>query len=225
MTVETPRLSVLVVDDQALVRGALRALIEFESDLELVGEAADGAQAVTEARRLRPDVVLMDIRMPILDGIEATARICAEPELGTTRVLVLTTFEEDENVVRALRAGASGFIGKGVEPDRLIDAIRVVGAGEALLSPAAVRALIDRYIVPSADSRARSHDGIDQLTARELEILRLVARGGSNDEIAAALDIATATVKTHVNRVMTKLDAHDRAGLVVIAYETGIVTV
>lgn len=214
--------SILVVDDQALIRQAVSDILSGAEGLTVVGEAVDGRDAVELARALRPDIVLMDIRMPQLDGIAATAEICADPELAATRVLILTTFEEDEYVVSALRAGASGFIGKGSEPDDIVRAVRAVHAGDALLSPAATRSLISRYLRPVAPAVDRT--SLAQLTEREEEILVLVARGRSNQEIAEELFISPHTAKTHVNRTMTKLHAHDRAQLVIIAYETGLLT-
>lgn len=217
-------ITLLIVDDQALIRDALRDLLKEEHDLEVVGESADGARAVLDAHRLHPDVVLMDIRMPVLDGIEATRRICEDPVLAATHVLVLTTFEQDENVVAALRAGASGFLGKGLDPSALAAAIRTVHAGDALLSPAATRGLIDRVVsAPQAIPSDRRHPGLDQLTEREREVLVLVASGLSNDEIGRSLHISASTAKTHVNRTMAKLWAHDRAQLVILAYENGLV--
>ncbi|MEQ3553150.1 response regulator transcription factor [Pseudonocardia nematodicida] len=210
---------VLLVDDQALIRSAVRALVAQHPGMEVAGEAADGAQGVALARETRPDVVLMDVRMPVLDGIAATRAICAE--LPGTRVLVLTTFEEDEYVVRALRAGASGFVGKGAEPDEILRAVLAVHAGESLLSPAATRGLIDRFVLPVPED-APPPVGLDQLTDREREVLLLVARGRSNAEIAGALVISPLTVKTHLNRTMAKLHAHDRAQLVIVAYESGL---
>jgi DNA-binding NarL/FixJ family response regulator len=217
--------TVLVVDDQALIRQAVVALVRAEPDLRVVGEAADGLDALELARTLRPDVVLMDIRMPRLDGIEATRRICADPGLAAVRVLILTTFEDDENVAMALRAGASGFVGKGTDPDALVDAIRTVHSGDALLSPTATRLLIERYLraEPSGPVRRSPGPELDQLTEREREVLVLVARGRSNAQIAEALVISPHTAKTHVNRIMAKLHAHDRAQLVVVAYEHGLV--
>lgn len=216
--------SVLVVDDQQLIRTAVRALIEHESGLDVVGEAADGAGAIAAAGRLRPDVVLMDIRMPGVDGIEATRVICADPALAATRVLILTTFEEDEYIVRALRAGASGFVGKGTDAADLMRAIHTVHRGEALLSAAATRSLIRRSVLQPAAAapRAEAVEALRGLTQRETEILELVGRGLSNQEIAARLFISTSTAKTHVNRAMTKLAAHDRAQLVIFAYESGL---
>ena len=215
-------IAVVVVDDQALIRSAVRDLLDTEPDIEVVGEAADGESAVEQARRLHPDVVVMDIRMPRMDGIDATALICGDPALAETRVLVLTTFEEDEYVVAALRAGASGFIGKGVEPEEIGRAVRAVHAGDELLSAAATRALIATFVrssQPAVAPRSLAH-----LTDREREILGLVARGRSNDDIAAELVISPHTAKTHVKRIMTKLNAHDRAQLVIAAYESGLVS-
>ncbi len=218
-------ISVLIADDQALIRTAVGQLLRTEPDIDVVGEAEDGAQALELARQLHPDVVLMDIRMPVLDGIEATALICTDPALARTLVLILTTFEEDEYVVTALRAGASGFIGKGAEPDEIAKAIRAVHAGDALLSPAATRALIGRYLHakerPAGEFRP---PGGVPLTPREVEIVTLVARGLSNDEIAAGLYISPHTAKTHIKRIMSKLGAHDRAQCVIYAYETGLLT-
>lgn len=214
--------TVLVVDDQALIRQAVTDILRAAEDMEVVGEATNGRDAVAEARLRHPDVVLMDIRMPDLDGIAATAEICADPGLAGTRVLILTTFEEDEYVVSALRAGASGFIGKGSEPEDIVRAVRAVHAGDALLSPAATRALVSRYLRPRPAAADRA--ALEHLTERELEVLVLVARGRSNQEIAADLFISPHTAKTHVNRTMTKLHAHDRAQLVIVAYETGLLT-
>jgi len=217
---------VLIADDQPLIRAGLRGILELEGDFEVVGEASTGAQAVELARDHPVDVVLMDIRMPEMDGIEATAAICADPRLAGVRVLVLTTFETDEHVLAALRAGASGFMGKGAEPQGFIDAIRVVARGESLLSPVATRSLIERVLgqprAAAAHELARPEVSLESLTEREREVLALVGEGLSNDEIAGHLVISIHTVKTHVNRAMTKLDAHDRAQLVVLAYETGL---
>ena len=219
--------TVLVVDDQSLIRSAVRDILSHEQGIEVVGEAANGRDAVTLAGSLRPDVVLMDIRMPVLDGIAATSEICATPALAETRVLILTTFEEDEYLVAALRAGASGFIGKGAEPDEIARAVRAVHAGEALLSAVATRALITRYLQP-ADPVVTGDPALmaqlEHLTRREREVLHLVARGRSNQEIADEFVISPHTAKTHVNRVMTKLNAHDRAQLVILAYESGLLT-
>ena len=216
--------TVLVVDDQSLIRQAVADILSSEADLEVVGEAVDGAQAVSLAQELRPDVVLMDIRMPVLDGIGATAAICADPDLADTRVLILTTFEEDENLIATLRAGASGFIGKGSEPEEIVRAVRAVHAGDALLSPAATRSLITKYVV-AADEPTSPRPipaELTLLTERELEVLLLVARGRSNQQIADDLVISPHTSKTHVNRIMTKVAAHDRAQLVILAYESGL---
>ena len=212
---------VLVVDDQALIRQAVSDILDGADDIEVVGEAANGREAIAVATAEHPDVVVMDIRMPALDGIEATAAICADPRLTSTRILILTTFEEDEYVVAALRAGASGFIGKGAEPDDITRAIRSVHAGEALLSPAATRGLITKYVARSGRT-AESIPELAELTERESEVMLLVARGRSNQEIADELVISPHTAKTHVNRIMTKLQAHDRAQLVILAYETGL---
>ncbi|MFC8734461.1 response regulator [Luteimicrobium sp. NPDC057192] len=217
-------ISVLVVDDQSLVRQAVADLVAHADGLALAGEAADGRRAVELTRALRPDVVLMDIRMPGTDGIAATAAICADAALAAVRVLVLTTFEEDHYVVGALRAGASGFIGKGAEPDDILAAIRAVHAGDALLSPTATRGLIDRYVRTGAPGTAAPPPDLGDLTEREVEVLTLVGSGRSNGEIADALVISPHTAKTHVGRIMTKLGAHDRAQLVIAAYENGLVT-
>ncbi|GAA2011066.1 response regulator transcription factor [Microbacterium ulmi] len=214
---------VLIADDQALIRSAVRDLLEGAGTATVVGEAVDGLEAVARAQELHPDVVLMDIRMPRLDGIEATARICDDPALAETRVLILTTFEEDEYLVAALRAGASGFIGKGAEPDEIVRAVAAIHAGDALLSPAATRSLITRYVLPhSATAGGAVPARLAHLTDREREVLLLVARGSSNDEIASELFISPHTAKTHVKRIMMKLHAHDRAQLVIAAYESGL---
>jgi DNA-binding NarL/FixJ family response regulator len=188
----------------------------------VVAEAGDGAAAVKLAQELRPDLVLMDIRMPVLDGLEATRLIAADPALAGVKVLILTTFEQDEYVAEALRAGAGGFLGKGVDPEELLRAIRIVAGGESLLSPAATRALIARFLAQPSDTPALTAP-LDALTARELEVVTLVAAGMSNEEIAAQLFVTPLTAKTHVNRAMTKLGARDRAQVVVIAYESGLV--
>lgn len=213
---------VLLVDDQALVRGGFRVLVDAAEGLEVVGEAENGAQAIAAARALAPDVVLMDIRMPGMDGLEATRHIVESGGLDGPRVLVLTTFDIDEYVYEALRAGASGFLLKDTEPSQLIDAIRIVAAGEALLAPSVTRRLITEFAARPEVRRAHPAD-LAALTERELEVLTLVARGRSNDEIAADLFISPATAKTHVSRVMMKLHARDRAQLVVIAYESRLV--
>jgi DNA-binding NarL/FixJ family response regulator len=214
---------VLLADDQTLIRAGFRVLVESAPDLEVVGEATTGQQAVDLARSLRADVVLMDIRMPEMDGIEATRLITADEDLAGVRVLVLTTFEIDENVLRALRAGASGFLSKGVEPADLLDAIRLVAAGEALLSPKATRSLIARFLDSPEPGPLQAPAQLSGLTEREREVVALVAAGLSNDEIAERLYVSPLTAKTHVNRAMTKLGARDRAQLVVIAYQSGLV--
>ena len=214
---------VLLADDQPLIRAGFRMFVEPDPEVEIVGEAGTGREAVALARSARADVVLMDIRMPDMDGIEATRQIAAAEDLAGVRVLVLTTFENDDNVVLALRAGASGFLGKHVDPVDLLHAIRVVAAGEALLSPAATRGLVSRFLsqpVPSALPAALELGG---LTDREREVLALVAYGLSNDEIAERLHLSPLTVKTHINRAMSKLGVRDRAQLVVIAYQSGLV--
>jgi DNA-binding NarL/FixJ family response regulator len=212
---------VLIVDDEAIVRDGLRAIIEVETDLEVVGEAPDGAEAVAAARRLRPDVVLVDIQMPVMDGVEATRRLVALP--APPRVLVLTTFDRNEYVYESLRAGASGFLLKDVRRGQLTHAIRVVVAGETLLAPTITRRLIEEFFrrpSPGGDSPT----GLVGLTAREIEVLTLIGRGLSNDDIAAELVVAGTTVKTHVAHILTKLDLRDRAQAVVAAYESGLVT-
>ena len=212
---------VLIVDDQALVRTGFRMILESEPDIEVVGEAGDGVQAIEEARRLEPDVVLMDVRMPELDGIEATRRLLANGA-GTTKVVMLTTFDMDEYVYDALRAGASGFLLKDVPPEQLIDGIRAVANGDALLAPSITRRLIEEF-VRSAPSRTEPPAGLDELTTREVEVLRLIARGFSNAEIAKELFVSETTVKTHVAHVLMKLNVRDRVQAVVLAYESGIV--
>ena len=216
-------ITVLLVDDQQLVRTGFRMILEDETDIEVIVEAADGRQAVELAVRHQPDVVVMDVRMPVMDGIEATRRVVRGGDTPETRVLVLTTFDADENVVEALRAGASGFLLKDVTPTDFVAAIRIVAAGDALLAPAITRRLLDRYadrLPPVNESRiAELHD----LTERELEVLRLIARGLSNREIAEQLVLAEPTVKTHVSHVLDKLGLRDRAQAVVLAYEAGLV--
>ncbi|MFJ3280999.1 response regulator [Streptomyces halstedii] len=220
---------VLLADDQALLRSAFRVLVDSEPDMLVVGEAADGAEAVELARSTRADVVLMDIRMPGTDGLTATRAISADPELSGVRIVMLTTFEVDEYVVQSLRAGASGFLGKGAEPDELLNAIRIAAAGEALLSPVATKGLIATFLAqaggPGRDpgEAAACSELLAALTGREREVLVLVAGGHSNDQIAERLAVSPLTVKTHVNRAMAKLGARDRAQLVVIAYESGLV--
>jgi len=216
---------VLLADDQALLRSAFRVLVDSEPDMEVVGEASDGAEAVRLAREERADVVLMDIRMPGTDGLAATRLISADPGLAHVRVVMLTTFEVDEYVVQSLRAGASGFLGKGSEPDELLNAIRVAAGGDALLSPVATKGLIAKFLAQGGDddrNPARA-ERLGALTVREREVLVQVAGGHSNDEIAERLEVSPLTVKTHVNRAMAKLGARDRAQLVVIAYESGLV--
>jgi DNA-binding NarL/FixJ family response regulator len=216
---------VLLADDQALVRAGFRVLIDSAPDLEVVGEAANGAEAVRMAAVTGADVVLMDIRMPELDGIAATRQITGNPALSGTKVLVLTTFETDEHVVDAIRAGASGFLLKDADIEDLLDAIRVVASGEALLAPSVTRRLISAFVAaPEKKVNAGVPAHLGQLTERELEVLSLVASGLNNFEIADKLFMSAATAKTHVSRIMAKLDARDRAQLVVIAYETGLVT-
>jgi DNA-binding NarL/FixJ family response regulator len=214
---------VLLADDQTLIRAGFKVLVDSATDLEVVGEATNGREAVHLARKLRADVVLMDIRMPEVDGIEATRLITSDEDLAGVRVLILTTFEIDENVLRALRAGASGFLSKGVEPADLLDAIRLVAAGEALLSPKATRSLIERFLDQPEPDATAAPAALDVLTEREREVLVLVASGLSNDAIAERLYVSPLTAKTHVNRAMTKLGARDRAQLVVIAFQTGLV--
>ncbi|MEU4242506.1 response regulator transcription factor [Actinoplanes sp. NPDC026619] len=214
---------VLLADDQTLIRAGFRVLVDSAPDLEVVGEATTGREAVELAARTRADVILMDIRMPEMDGIEATRAITADEDLAGVRVLILTTFELDENVLRALRAGASGFLSKSVEPADLQEAIRVVARGEALLSPAAVRTLITRFLAQPGPGPLPAPDRLTALTDREREMMALVAAGLANDEIGERLYVSPLTVKTHVNRAMMKLGARDRAQLVVIAYQSGLV--
>ena len=213
---------VVVVDDQVLLRAGLRALLESAGDITIVGEAGDGDQGLEVVTEVVPDVVLMDIRMPAVDGLTATSRIVADPRLSSVRVVILTTFELDEYIFEAIRAGASGFIVKDTEPADVIRAVRTVAAGDALLSPGATRALIAQYAEQSKP--AALAPSLDLLTDREREVMSLVAGGQSNDKIAEQLYISPATAKTHVSRAMTKLNARDRAQLVVFAYETGLVT-
>jgi DNA-binding NarL/FixJ family response regulator len=215
-------IGVLVADDEALIRAGFSVLVDAAPDLTVVGEAADGAEAVRLAARLRPDVVLMDVRMPVMDGLEATAHISAANPSGETRVLVVTTFDQDEVVFRALRAGASGFVLKDSPPERLLDAVRVVASGESLLSPAVTRRLVEAFVQTSRPP-ATAHPALDTLTDREREVLVAVAAGRSNQELARDLYVSPATVKTHVSRLLAKLGARDRAQLVVIAYESGVV--
>jgi DNA-binding NarL/FixJ family response regulator len=213
---------VLVVDDEALLRTAFSSLIDAEDDLDVVGEAADGRLAVELAARLRPDVVVMDVRMPVMDGIEATRQIIGDQITGGPRVLILTTFDLDEYVFDALRAGASGFALKSRPLEELLSAIRTVAAGEALLAPSVTRRLIAHF-AHRAPAPSRMPPGLAELTEREREVLALVARGLSNAELAETLHVSLPTIKTHVSRILTKLDARDRTQLVVLAYESGLV--
>jgi DNA-binding NarL/FixJ family response regulator len=214
---------VAVADDQALVRGGFAVLLRTAADFEVVGEAADGHAAVELVSRERPDVILMDIRMPEMDGVEATRRITADDRLASTRVLILTTFDLDEYVFDALRAGASGFLLKDTLPDDLLAAVRIVAGGEALLAPSVTRRLMEEFAGRPAAPVMQPPRGFDMLTPRETEVLTAVARGLSNAEIAATLFMSHATAKTHVSRLLTKLHARDRAQLVMIAYEAGVV--
>ncbi|MEV6332509.1 response regulator transcription factor [Streptomyces sp. NPDC051909] len=213
---------VVLADDQTLVRAGFRSILADEDDIEVVGEAADGERAVALARELRPDVVLMDVRMPVLDGLEATRRITADPVLEGVRVVILTTFDVDDYVYGALRAGASGFLVKDTEPEELLHGVRVVARGDALLAPAVTRRLIAEFAgrAPRPDPSPR----LNALTEREREVMGLVGAGLSNDEIARRLVLSPATAKTHVSRIMTKLDVRDRAQLVILAYESGMIT-
>jgi DNA-binding NarL/FixJ family response regulator len=212
---------VLIADDQALVRRGFRMILESQPDIEIVGEAEDGAQAVALARELAPDIVLMDIRMPGIDGLEATRRLVLDGPAGV-HVLVLTTFDADEYVYGALKAGAAGFLLKSAPPARLVEAVRLVASGEALLAPTITRRLIEGYVRRPAPG-TRSPKEVEHLTDRELDVLRQIARGLSNAEIATALVVSEATVKTHVNRILQKLNLRDRVQAVVLAYETGLV--
>ena len=216
-------ISVVVVDDQALVRAGFKVLVDSSEDLEVLGDAADGVSAVRLVRELRPDVVLMDIRMPEMDGIEATRQILTAPEGAQTRVLILTTFELDEYVYAALRAGASGFLLKDTPPEELLEAIRVIAAGNALLAPSVTRTLIGEFAGRAAPL-AKNVELLEMITPREREVLVLIARGKSNAEIADELHMSGATAKTHVSHLLSKLGARDRAQLVVIAYESGLAT-
>jgi DNA-binding NarL/FixJ family response regulator len=212
---------IVLVDDQALLRAGFRALLDAEPDLQVVGEAGDGVEARAVVKRLRPDVVLMDIRMPRLDGLEATRAITSDPALATTRVIILTTFELDEYVFEAVRLGASGFLVKDTEPVELLAGVRAVASGDALLSPSVTRRLIAEFASRSRPTAPSTT--LDRLTDREREVVALVGEGLSNDEIAQRLVVSPATAKTHVSRAMIKLHARDRAQLVVFAYETGLV--
>jgi DNA-binding NarL/FixJ family response regulator len=214
---------VALVDDQALLRAGLRVLLDNEDDIAVVGEAGDGEEAIALARQTRPDVILMDIRMPGLDGVEATKRIAEDDRLAGVRVLILTTFESDEYVFEALRVGASGFLVKDSRPTDILGAVRVLASGEALLSPSITRRLIEEYAA-WPERRRRAPAELDELTPREREVMELVAYGLTNAAIAERLVVSPATAKTHVSRTMMKLHAHDRAQLVVLAYQTGLVS-
>jgi DNA-binding NarL/FixJ family response regulator len=212
-------IKVLIADDHAMVRSGVRAMLDAQDDIEVVGEAEDGAQAVEEALRLRPDVAILDIRMPRVDGIEATRRLQVHGD-AAPRVLVLTTFDLDEYVYEALRAGAGGFMLKDAPPGRLAEAVRTVAAGESLLAPAVTRRLVERFV---RRPRPEGDEPFGELTERELEVLRLIARGLSNAEIAESLFLSEATVKTHITRILSKLGLRDRVQAVVLAYESGLV--
>ncbi|MER7687128.1 response regulator transcription factor [Streptomyces sp. NPDC097610] len=216
---------ILLADDQTLLRASFHILIDATPDMTVVGEAANGHEAIELTRAHHPDVVLMDIRMPGTDGLAATTAICADPALADVRVLILTTFENDEHVAQALRAGASGFLGKGATPETLLAAIKTVAAGDSLLSPVATRALITRFLAAPDPSSVISVEGVDTLTQREREVVALVGSGKSNVEIAETLVVSPLTVRSHIQRAMRKLVARDRAQLVVIAYQSGMVTV
>jgi DNA-binding NarL/FixJ family response regulator len=213
---------VLIVDDQSLVRAGFRMILEAESDIEVVGEAADGAEALTAVRESKPDVILMDVRMPNVDGLEATRRLLDGKAEGP-RVLILTTFDLDEYVYEALRVGASGFLLKDTPPEQLVDAIHIVASGDALLSPVITRRVIEEFVRRPPDSVRKPSPALEELTARELEILRFIARGLSNAEIAKAAFVSETTVKTHVAHVLMKLRLRDRVQAVVFAYENGVV--
>jgi DNA-binding NarL/FixJ family response regulator len=215
-------IDVLLADDQALVRAGFRALLDAQPDIQVVGEARDGAEAVTLAGELRPDVVLMDVRMPVLDGLAATQRIVADQRLSDIKIVILTTFELDEYVFEALRLGASGFLVKDTEPADLVRGVQAVASGDALLSPGVTRRLIAEFATKS--KKPKPNKDLDRLTDREREVTALVAEGLSNEDIAARLVVSPATAKTHVSRAMVKLAARDRAQLVVMAYESGLVT-
>jgi DNA-binding NarL/FixJ family response regulator len=212
---------VLVVDDQPLIRSGFRALLDMEDDIAVVGEAADGEEGLALARRHLPDIALVDVQMPVMDGIETTRRIAADPALAGVHVVILTNYGLDEYVFDALRAGAAGFLVKDIEPVDFLHAVRVAARGDALLAPSITRKLIDRYVARPLDTGTRA--GLEELTNREREAVALVAHGLSNDQIAGRMVISPLTAKTHVNRAMTKLRARDRAQLVVLAYEAGLV--
>ena len=214
-------LGVLIADDQALVRAGFRMILESETDLEVVGEAADGREAIEETARLQPDVVLMDVRMPELDGIEAARQLLASG--GSAKVVMLTTFDLDEYVYEALRAGASGFLLKDVPPEQLVAGIRAVASGDALLAPSITRRVIEAFVQRPPPAAREQHSRLEELTTRELDVLKLLARGLSNAEIAAELVVSDTTVKTHVAHILMKLDQRDRVQAVVFAYETGLV--
>ncbi|HEY2592763.1 MAG TPA: response regulator transcription factor [Chloroflexota bacterium] len=216
-------LRVVIADDQALVRAGFRMILEADPDVQVVGEAADGDQAISAVRRLDPDVVLMDVRMPVLDGLEATRRILSNGS-SRPRVIMLTTFDVDEYVFTALRAGASGFLLKDVSPEQLVAAVRLVAAGDALLAPSITRRLVERFAAPTRAPTPAGIDSLSTLTGREREVLVLMARGMSNSELAEHLMLSEATVKTHVARILGKLGLRDRVQAVVVAYESGLVT-
>ena len=215
-------LGVLIVDDQSLVRTGFRMILEAEEDIEVIGEAGDGAEAVAEARRLSPDVVLMDVRMPEMDGIEATRRLLENGD-SATKVVMLTTFDMDEYVYDALRAGASGFLLKDVPPEQLVNGIRAIASGDALLAPSVTRRVVEEFVRRPPDSLRTAPPELEELTAREFEVLKLIARGLSNAEIAQELVVSETTVKTHVAHVLMKLNLRDRVQAVVLAYESGLV--
>jgi DNA-binding NarL/FixJ family response regulator len=215
-------IKILLADDQALIRSGIRSLLDAEDDIEVVAEATDGQQAIALAVEYRPDIALIDIQMPVLDGIEVTRKIVADERLADVRVVILTNYGLDEYIFRALRAGASGFLLKDTQPADLLQALRVVVRGDALLSPAITRRLISEFVARPADALGAA--GMEALTNREREVVALAAHGLSNDEIAAAIVLSPATAKTHVSRAMTKLGARDRAQLVVFAYQAGLVS-
>jgi DNA-binding NarL/FixJ family response regulator len=214
---------VLLVDDQPLIRSGFRALLDIEDDMEVVAEAADGSEGLALAREHLPDIALVDIQMPVVDGIEATRRIAADPALSGVHVVILTNYGLDEYIFDALRAGAAGFLVKDIQPEDFLHAIRVAARGDALLAPSITRKLIDRYVTQPPGTGAATGTGLEELTNREREAVALVARGLSNDQIADRMVISPLTAKTHVNRAMTKVHARDRAQLVILAYESGLV--